>query len=51
MGAEGRLIEWQGGMSLMPALPGSSYGRFNVPLRAANKGNGKNLVTRHTRQL
>jgi hypothetical protein len=34
--------------SFMPALPGSSYRRFNVPLRPANKGNGKNLVTRYT---
>ena len=31
----------------MPAFPGSSCGRFSVPLKAADKGNGKNLAARY----
>jgi hypothetical protein len=32
------------GARFVPAFPGSSYGRFSVPSKAANKGNGKNLA-------
>jgi len=33
-------------VSLMPAFPDSSVGRFSVPSKAADKGNGKNLAAR-----